>query len=472
MPVRRRSRNDLRAIPSVDETIRSDSVRPLIDRHGRAVVIGAVREVLGRLREEALRGQAPPATDAEIGARIGEAIRLRTTSSLRRVINATGVIVHTNLGRARIPDAARLALDRVAGAPVTLEYDLAAGARGSRSAHLRRPLSLLFPDHAALAVNNNAAAVLLALNTLAEGREVVISRGELVEIGGSFRIPEIMAKSGARLREVGSTNRTRIGDYAAACGASTGMILKVHTSNYRIVGFTEETGIPALADLARRHGCPLMVDQGSGCLRDAAVAGVREEPTVEEILRQGADLVTFSADKMLGGPQAGLAVGRPELVDRMTTNPLFRALRLDKLAMAALEATLDLWARGEEAEEIPTWRMILTSREEIARRAEALRERLVRRLGEAVHVDLRDGASRVGGGAAPMQDLPTVLIRLRPAEKGIGAAAWEERIRGGDPPVIACVRDEALLIDPRTVDPDEESDLVEAIARGLGPADG
>ena len=400
---------------------------------------------------------------------IGEAVRRRTTSSIRRVINATGVVIHTNLGRAVLSEEARQRVGRVASGYSTLEYGLEEGRRGSRSAHLERALTALFPDHGALAVNNNAAAVLLALNTLAEGREVVISRGELVEIGGSFRIPDVMAKSGAKLREVGTTNRTRLDDYERAIGLGTGLILKVHPSNYRIVGFTQEVEPAALADLAGRRGLPLMVDQGSGCLVDMTGAGIAGEPTVRWVLQQGADLVTFSGDKVLGGPQAGISIGRRDLIDRMKVNPLHRALRLDKMSIAALEATLDTYARGAERSEIPALRMIFATPDEIGERARRHAESLAPRLPAGWVVDIHSGTSRVGGGAAPMEELPTWLVRLRPGPgSGCSVTALESALRSGETPVIARVHEDALILDLRTVDPSEEDGLLRSVAAAAG----
>ena len=474
MCVKKPEGRSLRSIPSVDSVLRHPGLQPLLARHGHSLVTEAVREVVERIRAQARDGGAAPddtVEQPEIVTAVEAALRRSTSSSLRRVINATGVVVHTNLGRARLSDEALARVALAGGCPVSLEYDVATGERGSRTSHLARPLALLFPDHGALAVNNNAAAVLLALNTLAEGKEVVLSRGELVEIGGSFRIPDIMAKSGARLKEVGTTNRTRLSDYAGAIGPSTGLVLKVHTSNYRIVGFTEETGVAELSALARERGIPLMVDQGSGCLRSLSAAGVRDEPTVAAILEQGADLVTFSGDKLLGGPQAGIAVGRRDLIAAMSRNPLHRALRLDKMTIAALEATLDAWARGAEAIEVPGMRMILASRETLRERAEHLRAALEGPLGDAARVDVIEGESRVGGGAAPMEALPTALVRIRPLAAHGTPGLWAERLRAHSIPVIAMVRDEALLLDPRSIEPYEETTVVEALRAAARPTE-
>jgi L-seryl-tRNA(Ser) seleniumtransferase len=461
--------NVYRKIPAVDAVLRREDVRALMDVHGRPVVIESVRGIIARMRlrlGESGRqpGEAPGFLD-ELKGLIEEAVSRRTSSTLKRVINATGVVVHTNLGRAVLSEEARARVAMVASHYCTLEYDLVEGCRGSRSSHLERSLSFLFPDHASLAVNNNAAAVFLGLNTLADRREVIISRGEMVEIGGSFRIPDVIAKSGAILREVGTTNRTRLADYEQAIGPQTGLILKVHPSNYRIVGFTQEVDAAELAELAGRHGLKLMVDQGGGNLMDLAEAGIKNEPTVASILRRGADLVTFSGDKMLGGPQAGIVVGDRKVVELMRKSPLYRVLRLDKMTLAALEATLDAYVKGTEREELPVPRMIFATREQIGARARHLAEALRSRLGAGHEVDTVQGVSRVGGGAAPVEDLETVLVRVRPTHLARhDVVQWEDGLRGADLPVIARIQDDAILLDLRTVDPREESDLIETLA--------
>ncbi len=460
---------EYREIPSIDSILRHEDVTPLIAAHGRALVTDAVREAVAWLRGR-LAAQGAKAGDGDAAAsvreRVAEQLARLTTSTMVPVINATGVIVHTNLGRAVLSPEARMSVARVASGYTTLEYDLEAGHRGSRSSHLRRSLSQLFPGLGSLAVNNNAAAVLLALNALAEGREVVISRGELVEIGGSFRIPDVMTKSGGRLREVGTTNRTRLSDYEEAVGPGTGLLLKVHRSNFRVVGFTEEVEVVALSDLARRRGIPLMVDQGSGTLIDLAPAGIRDEPTVASVLEAGADIVTFSGDKILGGPQAGIAVGRQNLIDAMVANPLYRALRLDKMTIAALEATLDVYVRGTQTQAIPVLRMIFADAASIGSRARAFADRLAPRLPEGHAVTLVEGVSRVGGGAAPAEDLPTTLVRIRPGRAGRlpTAARWEEALRKAPHPVVARIQEDALVIDLRTVEPEREDDLVEMLS--------
>ncbi len=454
-----------RRIPSVDAVLRRDDIQPLLEAHGRPMVTAAIREALEALRAAAASGRgAAPAEDGNLPRLVQDALRRRTVSGFRRVINATGVVVHTNLGRAVLSERARSRVVLAASSYCSLEYDLDQGRRGSRTRHLERGLSTLFPGSAGLAVNNNAAAIFLALHTLARGREVVVSRGELVEIGGSFRIPEVMASSGARLREVGTTNKTRTSDYESAIGPETALILKVHRSNFRIVGFTEEAATADLARLSKGRGVPLVVDQGSGNMLDLEPLGIQDEPAVGRLLDDGADLVTFSGDKLLGGPQAGLAVGRPEIVERLRESPLYRALRLDKMSIAALEATLDAYVLGSARDELPVAGMILADPEAIGARAGRIADALRGALAGRGEVSTRGGTSRVGGGAAPMQDLPTTLVEVRPAAADGAVARWEEALRSGDPPVVARIQEGAILLDPRTVRPDEEEDLLRAVA--------
>lgn len=455
----------LRKVPAVDEVLRRSEVAALAGRAAPSLLAGWIREALDEIRRGVLEGRID---ERELGSRtqsLPGALRARLAAlgapPLRRVINATGVVVHTNLGRAPLGSGA---LDAVAAAGAgynDLEYDLAEGERGSRGAHLRETASVLFPGRALLAVNNNAAAVLLALNTLAEGREAIVSRGELVEIGGSFRIPEVMAKAGAVLREVGTTNRTRLADYRAALCENTGLLVKVHTSNYRIVGFVEDTPVGELAALGRERGIPVLVDEGSGHLATGegkdSLAG---EPVVQELLAAGAHLVAFSGDKLLGGPQAGLLVGDPELVARCAKNPLARALRLDKMRLAGLAWTLSEHAAGRAAASVPVLEMCARTPQDIERRARALEARLVAS-NAPIDATVEEGTSRVGGGAAPLRDLPTRLLAVRP--RGKSAGAMEASLRRQTPPVVARIADDRLLIDLRTVDPGEDEVLAAAL---------
>jgi L-seryl-tRNA(Ser) seleniumtransferase len=453
----------LRSLPQIHAVLELPVVKALCEQHGRGLVLALLRERLEALRS-ALRGAGGART---IGADVealprwleAEAAR-RTRPSLTPLLNATGVVLHTNLGRAPLPEAAIRRIEEVAGSYCNLEFDLGRGGRGSRGAHLDRLLPLLFPGRAALVVNNNAAAVLLALNTLAEGKEVVVSRGELVEIGGSFRIPEILAKSGAFLREVGTTNKTRLGDYERALSKRTGLLLKVHPSNYRITGFTAEVGLADLARLARRRRVPLVLDQGSGNTVDLRPFGVRGEPVVGGALEEGADLVSFSGDKLFGGPQAGLLVGRPALVERLRRNPLARALRADKTILAALEAVILLHLRGRYSD-IPVQRMIALDRDTLERRARAFAERVLRRAPAGLSLKVVPGTSMSGGGSAPEEGLPTALVEVRAAS--LKAAVLLKRLRDRPLPVIARIAADALVLDLRTVAEGEEGELERAL---------
>jgi L-seryl-tRNA(Ser) seleniumtransferase len=386
----------------------------------------------------------------------------RLAPSLRRVINATGVILHTNLGRAPLASVAREHASALGGYS-NLEYDLVSGGRGHRHVHAERLLCRLTGAEAAAVVNNNAAATLLVLAALAAGREVIVSRGELVEIGGGFRVPDVMAQSGAALREVGTTNRTRIADYAAAIGSRTALILRVHPSNFRIEGFTERPPLAALADLAHRFQLPLFEDLGSGWLGGDGFdeAALRDEPRVTDSLTAGADLVAFSGDKLLGGPQAGLLVGRASLVGQVRRHSLMRALRVDKLTYAALEATLALWAREPSRVEIPVYRMLTLPIEAIDRRARALSAELNRL--PRVRTAIVDGVSTIGGGSAPGSTLPTRLIALEVND--LSASALEGRLRSGDPPVIGRIHEDRVVLDVRTVGEEEEHLILEAVQK-------
>jgi L-seryl-tRNA(Ser) seleniumtransferase len=428
-------------------------------------VVRAARGVLAEARSAATAGDGAvlEALLGDLAERVGERAAAEARPSLRRVINASGVVIHTNLGRAPLAPEAAARAAGIAGGYSNLEYDLEAGARGRREVHIDLRLRERVGAEAALVVNNNAAAVLLAVNTLAEGREVLVSRGELVEIGGSFRIPEVLRKGGARLREVGTTNRTRIADYASAITPETGLLLRVHPSNFEIVGFTEAPALGELVELARRAGLPLVEDLGGGLLTPhPALPG---EPTARESLGAGVEVVCFSGDKLLGGPQAGVLAGRRERVEAMRCNPLYRALRVDKLTLAALDAVLTDHGSGLAGERVPVLRMIEAPPAELRRRAEALAAELTR-LAPDLGVEVVPGASAVGGGAAPGRELPTTLLRLRHPAAGPDALA--RQLRRGDPPIVARVADAALLIDPRCVAASEERDLLEALVRLAG----
>jgi L-seryl-tRNA(Ser) seleniumtransferase len=459
------SKADLyRQIPSVNELLQHPEVSALAAEEGPAVT-DAVRKVLTRVREEITAGGLDSA-GIELAlqnapAAVRRQLRQDLRFSLKSVINATGVILHTNLGRAPISSTALAHIQNIAAGYSNLEFELATGERGKRDTHIDRLFRKLLNEDtpgdtqelSTIAVNNNAAAVLLALNTLADGGEVIVSRGELVEIGGSFRIPEVMAKSGAILREVGTTNRTRISDYENAIGERTRVLLRVHRSNFEITGFAERPTLPDLSQLASKHRLPLVEDLGSGALFDLQLAGVRNEPGIMESLRSGVNVVTYSGDKLLGGPQAGLISGDRALVSRMRNNSLFRALRADKLTYAALEATLLAYVRGDY-DAIPALRMMRLSKQDIAARAEAIASN-----SHSAHVSLEiiDGFSVIGGGAAPSAVLPTCLLAVSSAR--LGADEMASRLRHCDPPIVARIEDGRLLLDLRTVFPEQDKSV-------------
>ncbi len=449
-----------RLLPAVSRLLALPDAPDLARRHGRGALLRALRETLDDARAEARRGGEVDGDPGAILARAAARLAVGDRGSPRRVLNATGILLHTNLGRAPLgADAARAVLAAATGY-TDLELDLATGDRGSRGVHVEPLLRDLSGAEAALAVNNNAGALLLVLDTLARGREVVISRGELVEIGGSFRLPEIIERTGARLREIGTTNRTHPRDYENALGPDTALILKVHRSNFRIDGFTRSVSESELAPLARRAGVPLVADLGSGTFLDLRAWGLPAEPPVQAALRDGADLVMFSGDKLLGGPQAGIAAGRRELIDRMKRNPLARALRADKMTLAALSATLRALGDPRDARaRIPVLRMLSIPHADLDRRARRL-ARLVRgALGEGFRVAVEDGASQLGGGAWAQTPIHTRVVAVRSDE--VPAHKLEERIRAADPPVLARVHEGALLLDPRTL---EEADLAAVAA--------
>lgn len=461
----------LRQIPPVHEVLQEPFVQRLLERYPRWVVVEAIRETLEEQRRHvlALLHEGSEASVPDL-ATLLERIRLKVLHlarpSLRRVINATGIILHTNLGRAPLSAEAQARLHEVARHYSTLEFDLREGTRGSRQAHLEGLLTRLTGAEAAMTVNNNAAAVLLSINTLAEGREVVVSRGELVEIGGSFRIPDVMRKAGAVLREVGTTNRTHAKDYDGAIGDRTALLLKVHPSNFRMAGFTSEVSLTELVGLGRRTGIPVMMDAGSGALTDLTPYGLKGEPTVQEALRSGADLVTFSGDKLLGGPQAGLIVGRRGLVERLRKNPLARAVRIDKLSLAALEATLRAYLEGEKGlASIPTLAMISCPPEAIRARAQRVQAALQSQAHPSIKIDVEEHRSEVGGGALPAESLPTYCVAIHSAT--IPPHRLEAALRDADPAVVSRIKGEKVLLDLRTVPEEEVGLLIEAAGRIL-----
>jgi len=437
---------DFRVIPSIEQLRQRAEVRSLEEKYGRDAIVGALREAAAALRDALGRGDAAPADEQAAVDRIARDAEARLARgfqpSLRRVINASGVVIHTNLGRAPLAAPALARLAQLGAGYTNLEYDLARGGRGSRAVHAELLLTRITDAEAAAVVNNNAAATLLMLAALAAGREVLISRGELVEIGGGFRVPDVMAQSGCILREVGTTNRTRAGDYAAALGDRTALILRVHPSNFRIEGFTERPSLAELVALGRQFNVPVVEDLGSGALLPLAAG----EPLVGDSVAAGAAVVCFSGDKLLGGPQAGILVGRRDLIDRIRTHPLMRALRVDKLTYAALEATLVEYLAGRAVATVPVARMLSMTAAEIEPRARALAERL---RAAGWQADVVDGMSAVGGGSAPGVELPTKLVALSRA--GQSADALEATLRSGNPPVIARIERDRVVLDLRTV---------------------
>jgi L-seryl-tRNA(Ser) seleniumtransferase len=456
-------------IPKVDKVLEWPAVQGLLANHSRVAVLDAVREVLAALRSEILAGSVAQeaCTEAAVSGRVAVVLAKASAPSLRRVVNGTGVVIHTNLGRSPLAPSVRASLEEVAFGYSNLEFDLAEGVRGSRQSHVERLLCELTGAEAALVVNNNAAAVLLALGALATGREVVVSRGELVEIGGSFRIPDIMRQSGALLREVGTTNRTHPRDYRQAITPETALLLKVHCSNFAVVGFTAEVPAAELVAIGREFSLPVMADVGSGNLLDLAASCGLREPTVQEFVRAGVDIVTFSGDKLLGGPQAGIIVGRKAVLEPLRSHPLLRALRLDKLTLAALEGTLRLYRDERVAlAQVPTVRMLTMTPQELAARGRRLVRRLRPLLPAGASLALVDGVSQVGGGALPLAELPTVLLAVR--SEDLTPQQLERRMRQAPVPVIGRIFRGEFLLDLRTILEDDLPALAEGL-RTLAP---
>lgn len=443
----------LRQLPSVDRLLSAQPGQSLVDHYGRDAALAHIRAALETARARIRAGESAAVDDAALLADARARLEAAFQPTLRPVINATGVIIHTNLGRAPLSAAARQAVEAAAGQYSTLEYDLEAGARGSRLIHAEALLRDVTGAEAALVVNNNAAGLVLLLSALAKDREVIISRGQLVEIGGGFRVPEVMAQSGALLVEVGSTNRTRAADYANAVTGRTALLMRAHASNFRMIGFTEAAALSELAAVAHTHGLYLVDDLGSGALLDTAAFGLDHEPTVQESLAAGCDLVVFSGDKLLGGPQAGILVGSRALIDQLKRHPLARALRADKLCLAALAATLEHYRKGEAPTQIPVWQMLARPLGDI--------RRVARRWARQVGGTVIPGESAIGGGSLPGATLPTALLALDVAAPDDFAA----RLRRVNPPVIARIADGHVLLDPRTVLPGQEADLLRGIQR-------
>ena len=456
--------NQLQLLPSIDELLQTAAGLRLISLYSRSLTLRALRASLAQARLDIREGATCPSSE-ELLAHAERALALEQRPHLLPVINATGVIINTNLGRAPLSQQALAAVQQVAGGYSNLEYELEAGTRGSRHTHVTALLRELTGAEAALVTNNNAAAVLLALSALAMGREVVISRGQLVEIGGGFRIPDVMRQSGCSLVEVGTTNRTRIGDYEAALSERTALLLTVHPSNFLITGFTESTPVHALATLAQQHHLLVMDDLGSGCLLSSEQYGLGHEPMPQESIAAGADVVCFSGDKLLGGPQAGILVGKAAVIERIARHPLMRAVRIDKMTLAALEATLRHYQRDEAETTIPIWRMISQRPEKLASRA----TRWVAKLrSQGIVARVQRGESTVGGGSLPGETLPTSLLALDAAQTPLPLAELARRLRMCSTPIIARIQHDTLLLDPRTVLEEQDKAVITGLVEEVG----
>ena len=457
----------LRRLPSVEELMSIEEVARLTDEHDRSLVVDVVRSVVDSVRSEIIHSDEPAklesaAAPENLAARAVSAMQAKFAPSLRHAINAAGIILHTGLGRAMMPQAAIDAVNDVVKGYCTLATDIETGQRASRDIHFSDLLCEVTGAEAATVANNNAAATMLVLNTLAQGKEVIISRGQLVEIGGSFRMPDVMESSGAIMREVGTTNKTHLRDYANAINENTGAIIRVHMSNYRIVGFFEEPSVEELAKLAAKHSIPLIDDLGSGALVDLSQYGLESEPMIRDSMKAGVDVACFSGDKLIGGPQAGVIVGKANYIKAIKKNPLARALRVGKMEVAALEATLRLFLDpGKLEQRHPTYRMLSLGVGELAARAKAVGNNLA---SAAAEISVIEGSSQVGSGSVPAEMLPTALLSVKPA--AMSAEALAKRLRRNAPPIFARIHQEAVLFDFRTIQPNEDA-LVEAALRDL-----
>ena len=451
----------LRQLPSIDELMNTAQAKQLCELHDREVVVNAARTVVDQIRSKIVKGEKPP---EDIGTLIEAYLEKKFAPSLTNAVNAAGIILHTGLGRAMLPQAAVDAIQNAIQGYCTLAVDIETGQRGSRDSHVSDLLCELTGAEAATIVNNNAAATMLILNTLAKGKEVIVSRGQLVEIGGSFRMPDVMEASGAILKEVGTTNKTHLKDYAAAINENTGAILRVHQSNYRIVGFTEEPGIAELAKLAKEHDLPLIDDLGSGALIDLNRFRIEREPMVQDSIKAGADVVCFSGDKLIGGPQSGIIVGKAAVVEKIKKNQLMRALRVGKMTVAGMEATLKLFLdKSRLTREHPTYRMLSLSPADLEPRVKAVADKLSKIKAE---VGVVDGSSQVGSGSVPAETMPTKLLSVRPNK--ISADSLAKKLRRHNPPIFARLHQEAVLFDFRTIQPDEDVLVVKALKDILG----
>jgi len=455
----------LTTLPSVDEILRSNQGVQWLNVYPRRYVIQAIREVIDSRRKEILKGFISDISEESMMAEIEITMEKLSSYSLRPLINATGIVIHTNLGRSILSEKSLENIKKVSGSFSNLEYDLKAGKRGKRYTHVIRVLKEVTGAEDALIVNNNAAAVFLCLNTLSKGKEAIVSRGELVEIGGSFRMPEVMSASSAILREVGTTNKTHLYDYERAINDNTALIVKVHKSNFRVSGFVDEVSVEDLVSLGRRYQIPVMFDLGSGCLIDLKPFGIHDEPVVRDIVNTGIDITTFSGDKLLGGPQGGIIVGRKEYIEKIQKNPLTRAMRIDKLTLAGFEATLMEYIEEEKAiENIPTLRMLLQKPEVIRERAKRIAKRLKREIKD-VQITVMADTSRAGGGSLPELDFPTYVVAIR--SDNVSVNEFEERLRNGNPPIISRIKEGSMIIDARTIRTQDLDDLIKGIKSAL-----
>jgi L-seryl-tRNA(Ser) seleniumtransferase len=461
-----KNKEKLANLPSVDEYLKSPYGQGWLEIYNRKTVLRVIRETIDTKRKEILDGKDPEVSIDALSRDIESAIKRLSAYKLKPLINATGVVIHTNLGRSALSDKALENVTAIAAGYSNLEYEIVKGKRGKRYSHLKDVLTEITGAEDAVVVNNNAAAVLICLDTFARGKEVIVSRGELVEIGGSFRVPDVMESSGAILREVGTTNKTHPADYENALCGNTAMLMKVHQSNYKVIGFTEEVSIEDLSKLAREFNIPFVSDLGSGSVISMEKYGIHGEPTVMEVIKAGADLVTFSGDKLLGGPQAGIIVGKKELVQKIQKNPMLRAMRIDKMTFAALEATFMQYLDEEKAvRDIPTVRMLTESQEVIKKRAGKILRALKKSVPEKARLNVVSDQSRAGGGSLPETDFPTFSVSIKPLN--IKLNMLEKRLRLGEPPVIARIKEDSLLIDARTIEDREIKTLVKCIVNAI-----
>lgn len=461
-------KNLLRNLPGVDKILEQKEIKTFLEKLPRSYVVEVIRQILDETRKEILSGNLNIFKSDQVIRKIKKALDKNTHRSLQRVINATGIILHTNLGRAVLSESAQAAVQNIIKGYSNLEFNLQTGKRGSRYSHVEDILCKITGAESALVVNNNAAAVMLVLGTLAKDREVIVSRGQLVEIGGSFRVPDVMSASGAKLVEVGTTNKTYISDYENAITENTALLLKVHTSNFRVVGFTNEATSEELVNLGRRKGLPVFEDLGSGFLVELFKWGITDEPTVQQSIKSGIDVVSFSGDKLLGGPQAGIIVGKKVYVDKMKKNPLTRALRVDKMTLAALEATLWEYLDSEKVVRTnPTLAFLTMDKEKLHEKALKLKGMLEEALESSVSLAIEKGFSKAGGGSLPLQELPTYLVTLVPQEITVETAA--AKLRDASIPVVTRIIDDKLAFDPRTITDEEISLLVQSVKDVITP---